>query len=249
MSLGQIGKNSAEEFFETIIYMTAYNAARDNIKTYTESIEDPILREAVESAANVAVFGGIFMLIRYEEAILNKAFALAGAAITVLIGMPKKIINKLKNSNFRGRKLGIVSKILGNAADDGVAKAHVISSQLGNFVAGRSNQYQSGSMIDSTLQVRQNVVEKDRSSMMLGKAMSENYVNSLMFKLLTSSFTANDEMMIKKILGRETGSEISVADLNKIGSFMFTQDNEGKITGLTEQFFSLINGLGYIHNK
>ena len=249
MSLQQIGKNSAEEFLETIIYMTAYNTARDSIKTYTEGIENPILREAVASAANVAVFGGIFMLIRYEEAILNKAFALAGAAITVLLGMPKKVINKLKNSNFRGKKLGIVSKILGGVADDGVAKAQVISSQLGNFVQGRGNQYQSGSMIDSTLTVRQNVVEKDRSSMMLGKAMSESYVNSLMFKLMTSSFTANDEVMIKKILGRDTTAVVSIEDMNKIGSFMFTQDTEGKITGLTEQFFSLVNGLGYVHNK
>ena len=56
MSLGQMGKNSANEFFETIIYMTAYNEARDRIKDYTESIENPILKEATESALNVAVF-------------------------------------------------------------------------------------------------------------------------------------------------------------------------------------------------
>ena len=94
MGLGQIGKNSAEEFLETIIYMTAYNEARDRIKTYTESIENPILREATESALNVAVFSGIFMIIRYEEAILDKAFKVASAIIASLMLLPKKAFQK-----------------------------------------------------------------------------------------------------------------------------------------------------------
>lgn len=249
MALGQIGKNSANEFLETIIFMTAYNEARDQIKNYTEGIENPILREATESAMNVAVFGGIFMIIRYEEALLEKAFALASSLIAILMGVGKKTLNKLKNSAFRGKKLGILSKILGGFSDDAVAKAQVVSTQLGNFISSRNNQYQSGSLIDSTLKVRGNVVEKDRSSLMLGTAMSNNYVNSLMFKLLTSSFTANDETMIKKILGRDSATLLDVEDMNKIGGFLFTKDSAGHITGLTEQFFSLVNGLGYLHNK
>lgn len=248
MGLGQIGKNSAEEFLETIIYMTAYNEARERIKTYTESIENPILREATESALNVAVFSGIFMIIRYEEAILDKAFKVASAIIASLMLLPKKAFQKLKNG-LRGRKLGILSKIFGNVGNDGVAKAQVISTQLGNFMYARGNQYQTGQLVNASMQNRQNVVERDRSSLMLGTAMADNYVNSLMFKLMTSSFTANDEQMIKKILGRDTATSLNVDDLNKIGSFMFTKDSQGHITGLTEQFFSLVNGLGYVHNK
>jgi hypothetical protein len=249
MSLGQLGKNSANEFFETIIYMTAYDAAREKIQDYTSGIENPILREAAESAANVAAFGGIFMIIRYEEAILEKAFAVASGLVAILMGVGKKAVDKLKNATFRGKKLAILSKILGGISDDGVAKAQVVTTQLGNFISSRNNQYQSGNLIDSTLKVRENVVERDRSSLMLGKGMADNYVNSLMFKLLTSSFTDNDKSMIKKILGRDASTELDIEDLNKIGSFMFVQDDTGKITGLTEQFFSLINGLGYLHNK
>ncbi|MDD5400753.1 MAG: hypothetical protein PHQ93_06180 [Sulfurimonas sp.] len=249
MALGQIGKNSASEFFETIIYMTAYSEAQKQIHHYTESIENPILREATESAMNVAVFGGIFMIIRYEEAILEKAFVVASGLVTVLMGVGKKAVDKLKNATFRGKKLGILSKILGNISDDGVAKAQVVTTQLGNFMTSRNNQYQSGNLIDSTLKVRENVVEKERSSLMLGSSMADNYVNSLMFKLMTSSFTPNDETMIKKILGRDATTTLNVDDMNKIGSFMFTKDSTGHITGLTEQFFSLVNGLGYLHNK
>jgi len=249
MSLKNIGQNSAEEFLETIIYMTAYNEAQTRIRDYTSTIDNPILREATESALNVAVFSGIFMIIRYEEAILDKIFTVVSIAVTALLGLPKKAWNKLKSSSIRGKKLGILSKVIGGIGNDGVGKAQVITTQLGNFISSRNNQYQAGTLVDASLKNRQNVVERDRSSLMLGKAMAENYTNSLMFKLLTSSFTPNDKLMIKKILGREVSTDINIDDLNKIGSFMFTTDSSGAITGLTEQFFTVVNGLGFIHNK
>jgi hypothetical protein len=162
--------------------------------------------------------------------------------------MSKKSLSKL-SSRFRGRKLGILSKILGSMGEDSTQKAMVISNTLGNFMQGRSNQYSSGSLLDGTLKMRDNVVQKDRSNLHLGKSMADNYVNSLMFKLLTSSFTANDETMIKKILGRDSATNLDIEDMNKIGSFMFTQDDNGNLTGLTEQFYSLVSGLGYVTKK
>lgn len=246
--LGSLGKNSANEFMETIIYMTAYDNATKLVHDLTDGIENPIIKEGVESASNVAVFGGIFMLIRYEEAILEKAFIIAEGAILSLLALNKKLMGKIKNS-FRGRKFGILGKILGGMTDDNTQKALVISNTLGNFMQGRSNQYSSSSLIDSTFKVRSNVVQKDKSNLDLGKSMADNYVNSLMFKTFTSSFTANDKDMIRKILGRDTLSEMTIDDMNKIGSFMFTKDDNGNLTGLTEQFFSLISGLGYVTKK
>lgn len=189
------------------------------------------------------------MLIRYEERILDLAFSLVGSVVALLLALPKKAINHLKSSSLRGRRLGIVSKIISGFSSDGVAKAQVVTSQLGNFISSRNNQYQTGNLIDSSLAMRNNVVERDRNSMQLGSEMAKNYINSSMFKLFTSSFTANDEVMLKKILGRDSTSTLSYEDMNKIGSFMFVRDSEGKITGLSEQLFSLINGLGYVHNK
>lgn len=247
--LKQLGKNSTEEFFETIIYMTAYDTAKTRIAGFVEGIEDPVLREAVESAANVAVFGGIFMLIRYEEALLDKAFKLASVAVAFLMGMPKKFASKLKNGGFRGRKLGIISKIFSGFSDDAVGKSQVITTQLGNFMSARSNQYQAGHLIQATQKGRSNVNMQNDSSMNLAKSMGDSYVNSLMFKLMTSSFTSQDKTMIRKILGRETNSALDIEDINKIGSFMFTKDDSGNLTGLTDQFFSLVQGLGYVVKK
>ncbi len=248
--LNQIGKNSAEEFMETIIYMTAYNEAHKLIQDVTKDIENPIIKEATESAMNVAAFGGIFMLIRYEEQLLEKAFAIAEIFIVALLGMKKKAFSKLgKVVRLRGSKLGILGKFLSGFTEDSAMKAQVISTVLNNQIVSRQNHYQSGSLMSATMKARDNVLQQDRSNLMLGKSMADNYVNSLMFKLLTSSFTANDKNMIRKILGRQNVDDINVDDLNKIGSFMFTTDDEGNLTGLTEQFYSLISGLGYVVKK
>ncbi|SFV58229.1 hypothetical protein MNB_SM-7-1316 [hydrothermal vent metagenome] len=248
--LKAIGKNTAEEFMETIIYMTAYDKAHKLIQDSVKDIDNPIIKEATESAINVALFGGIFMVIRYEEKLLEKAFEVAEVFILYFMGIKAKVFKKLaKVPRLRGSKLNILSKILGSFSDDGVQKAQVVSSSLNNFFASRQNSYQSGSLISSVNKTRENVLQMDRSNMMLGKTMADNYVNSLMFKLLTSSFTSNDKNMIRKILGRQNVDDINVEDLNKIGSFMFAKDDEGNITGLTEQFYSLISGLGYVVKK
>ena len=248
--LGQIGKNSAEEFMETIIYMTAYNEAHKLIQDTAQNIENPIMREAVESAMNVAAFGGIFYIIRYEEALLEKAFAIAESAIFALLMLKKKAFSKLGNVvRLRGSKLGILGKFLSGLTEDNATKAQVLSQTLNNFFVSRQNSYQSGSLLQSVSNIRDNVTQKDRSNLMLGKSMADNYVNSLMFKLLTSSFTVNDKNMIRKILGRENIDTINIDDLNKIGSFMFTTDDQGNLTGLTDQFFSLLSGLGYVVKK
>ena len=244
MALRELGKNTAEEFFETLIYMVAYEEARSMIQNFTEDIDNPYLKEAIESAMSVALFGGIFMIIQYEERILEKVFNLSSAVISALILAPKKSINKLKR--FKGRKLSIVSKILGGFNDDAVAKAQVITSQLSNFIAGRNNQYQSMQLVEGSQQIRKSVFQKEELNFQLGNAMASRYNETLIFKLLTGSFSEKDKTILKKILGTYDPSKISIEDLNKLNSFMFVKDDSGKIVGLSEAFLELVNGLGYV---
>jgi hypothetical protein len=245
MALNQIGQNATEEFFETLIYMTAYNEAVNMIKGFTGDIENPYLREAVESAFNVAVFGGIFMIIQYEEKIIEYVFNAVSGSVSVLMNIPKKTINKLKG--LKGRKFTILSKVLGGVSDNGIQKSQVIVSQLNNFIQGRNNQYQSLSLVDSTQEIRKSVYTRENMRMELASKMAQRYNETLLFKLLTSSFTANDKTILKKILGTYDPDKIDVDDLNKISNFMFVKDNNGKIIGLSEAFFELINGLGYVN--
>jgi len=246
MALKQIGQNSAEEFFETLIYMVAYEEARNLISNFTKDIDNPYLKEAVESAANVAVFGGIFLIIQYEEKIIEKVFNLASAVITSLILIPKKSLSKLRG--FRGRKLSIVSKIIGGLDDNAVGKANVVANQLGNFIAGRNNQYQSMNLVQGSQMIRKSVFQKEDINLKLGNAMASRYNDTLLFKLLTSSFTPKDKSILKKILGTYDPDKIDVDDLNKISSFMFVRDSDGHIVGLSEAFLELVNGVGYVRS-
>ena len=85
MSVGTVGRNGAEEFFETIIFMTAYEEGRKKLQSWTESIDNPILREATESAGQVILFGLVFQLIRAEEKVLEIIWGVAGVAFGWLI--------------------------------------------------------------------------------------------------------------------------------------------------------------------
>ena len=245
MALKQLGQNTAEEFFETLIYMVAYDEARQMISNFTKDIDNPYLKEAVESAMNVAIFGGIFMIIQYEEQILERVFNISSAIITSLILAPKSAISKLKR--LRGRRLSIVSKILGHFDDNSVGKAQVITSQLNNFIAGRNNQYQSMNLVEGSQLIRKSVFQKEDLNFKLGNAMASRYNETLIFKLLTGSFSENDKTIIKKILGTYNPDKIDINDLNKISSFMFVKDDSGKVIGLSQAFLELVNGLGYIN--
>ena len=211
------------------------------IKGFTEDIENPYFKEAVESAVNVAVFGGIFMIIQYEEFIIEKVFNIANGIISGLLFLPKKAIGKLKG--LKGRKLSLVSKVLSGFNDDAVGKAQVVTSQLNNFISGRNNQYQSMNLLDGSQQIRKTVFQKEDISFRLANAMASRYNETLIFKLLTATFSEQDKTILKKILGTYNPDNLDINDLNKISEFMFVKDSECKIIGLSEAFFELITDL------
>jgi len=243
--LENLGYQVVEEFFETMIMMYAMEKSHEIISEYTKDIKDPYLKEAVESALNVLTFGGIFMIIQYEEKIIEYIFNLVSGSVGVLMNMPKKTISRLKS--LKGRKLSIMSKILGNFSDDGVKKSQVIVTQLGNFIQGRNNQYQSIKLVEGAQDIRKGVYDREKIAVNLVSSVTQNYHRSMIFKLLTSSFSQNDKTILKKILGTYDPDKIDVEDLNKIASFMFVKDSEGKIVGLSQAFLELVNGLGYIN--
>ncbi|MDP3466024.1 MAG: hypothetical protein Q8R86_09680 [Sulfuricurvum sp.] len=246
---GGLGYMAAEEFLETFTYMFAYDQSKDFIKNYfpRDPNGNPYIEEAKESAVQLVTFAGIFKIIQFEEQLLEKLFNFVSAVVAGLLLISKKGIDKLKNTVRKGRIFQFMQGLIKQYGDDALQKAQLLLQWLQAYITGRSNSSQAGNLVQASQGNRQNVVERDRSAMTMGKGMADNYVNSLMFKLFTSSFTANDTTMIKRILGRDASTELNVDDMNKIGSFMFTTDINGNLTGLTEQFFQLLNGQGYIH--
>jgi len=253
MAVKQVGQNSAEEFFETILYMTAYNEAQTLIKEYTKDIENPVIKEAVESAMNVLVFGAVMHLVRYQEAIIEKVFGYAEAIALALLLKGRKIMkNSLKG--LKGSKLLSKLGFFQSSTQEDLMIAQIAVTHIGNKAHVKTfNNVQNGTSSYNALQMandtKQTIYQRENLHLNFGNAMASRYNETLLFKLFTKSFTANDEMLIKKILGRDTASVVNVNDLNQVADFLFVKDTNGQIMGLSEAFFSLVNGLAYVHNK
>ncbi|WP_456400162.1 hypothetical protein [Persephonella sp.] len=241
MGLKNIGQNSAQEFFETLIYLTAYNESLDIIKNYTKDIDNPVLREAVEDSLNVLTFGLIFYLIQTEEKFLERIFNLANSFVVFLLSPIGKYKKKIKTRGIKG----IFNALLGRfSSSDRIALSNVVVSQTSNLILARSNSYKSNSLYKSYSDTKNNIYMRENLHLNLSSNYSRQYIESLLFKMFTSSFTPNDEMLLKKILGT---TNISIDDINKVSEFLFVKDDTGKVVGLSEAFFRLVNGLGYIH--
>lgn len=248
MAVKQIGQNSAEEFFETILYMTAYQEARTIMQEYTKDIDNPILKEAIESAMSVAVFGAVFYAVQKQEQIIAKLFDLAEALFLILIVKGRSLAGKLKGK--KGTKLyRLMSWIEGNRRDN-ILEAQMIATHVGFKNVSHStngNSSKGTSAYQMQTDTKNSLYQRENLHMQFGNAMASRYNETLLFKLFTKSFTPQDEMLIKKILGRDTGAAINIDDLNQVADFMFVKDTNGKITGLSEVFLQLFNATGYMN--
>jgi len=244
----QIGQNTAEEFFETILYMTAYDATKSIMQEYTKDIDNPILEEAIESAMSVAVFGAVFYAVQKQEQVIQWLFDKAEMIVLLLVTKGRSLAGKLKGK--KGTKLfRLMSWIEGNRRDN-LSEAHMIATHVGfknNSHAINGNASNAIGAYQMQTDTKKNVYQRENLHFQFGNAMASRYNETLLFKLFTKSFTSQDEMLIKKMLGRETGAAISIADLNQVADFMFVKDTNGKVTGLSEAFFQLVNTLGYVN--
>lgn len=246
IDLKGLGENTAKEFFETLIYFTAYEEATKIIESLTKDIEDPVIREAVQSALNVLAFGLIFELIRMEEAFVERIFDIAYSLVVALIGYGKAI----KRRFLKGRGIkAFFRSILGGFLDKSELVAQLVVMQAGNQVLARQSIYNSAGhqgLFGTYLETKKYLIERESHHFEVANSMTKRYVETLLFKLFTANFTERDKTLLKKILNK---SDIDIQDINKISEFMFVKDDKGNIIGLSKAFIELVNGLGYLHNK
>jgi len=244
----QIGQNTAEEFFETILYMTAYDATKSIMQEYTKDIDNPILKEAIESAMSVAVFSAVFYAVQKQEQMIQWLFDKAEALFLVLLVKGKNLMRRARG--MKGTKAyRMLNFLIGNNQDN-LSTAQIVATHVGfKNVSHASNSGTSRGIGAYQMQTdtKNSIYQRENLHFQFGNAMASRYNETLLFKLFTKSFTSQDEMLIKKMLGRETGAAISIADLNQVADFMFVKDTNGKVTGLSEAFFQLVNTLGYVN--
>lgn len=251
MPLGSVGKNSAEEFFETILYMTAYEESKTIIREFTKDIESPVMKEALESSLNVLVFGMVMHAVQKQEALIGKIFDLAEVLFALLLINPaKKAYNKLKN--LKGVKLTHKMGFFQSSNQENLMTAQIVATHQGfKGVSGASVSSSNNTLGSYQMQLdtKNSLYNRENMHMNMGNNMASRYNETLMFKLMTKSFTPQDETLMKKILGRDSASVLSMDDLNHMADFMYIKDSNGKLIGLSQQFMELVNGLGYLHNK
>ncbi len=242
-----LGQNTAEEFFQTLLYFTAFEEARHIISGLTKDIEDPALREAVESALNVLAFGLIFELMRMEENFIERIFNIASSLVIALLGYGRLI----KQRFFRGGRgiKGVFKALFGGFLDNSTAVAQVVVSQTTNQMLARQSVYNSAGsqgLFGDYMDTKRYIVDREKYHLEVADKMTKRYIETLLFKLFTANFTEQDKTILRKILNK---SSVDIEDINKISEFMFVRDSQGKVVGLSKAFLELLNGLGYLHNK
>lgn len=250
MAVNQIGQNSAQEFFETFIYGVGYEEGRDQISSFTKEVDSPILKDAIESSMNVLVFGAIMYAVQKQEALIAKIFDAAEVLLFALVGKVNKYANKLKGK--KGTKLHRFISFLQGSNQENLMTAQVIATHVGNknlAHATNGNASNAVSAYQMQLDTKNSLYQREQLHMNLGNNMTSRYNETLMFKLFTKSFTENDKLLLKKILGRDSTAVLDIADINQICDFMFVKDSGGNLIGLAETMYRLLNGLGYLNKK
>ena len=247
MALSSIGSNATEEFFETILYGTAYNEAQSQIKEVTKDVDNELLQDAIQSSMTILASGVMMILLRKQEQLIDAIFDRTKIIVLALIGTDffDKVKNRLKK--FKGVKLLKRMGFISSQKTDRIAVAQIVST----IGVGQTNSVNvKNSSLDiqkNTLTQKNYILEKEKHQFSVGSEKAKSYQQTLLFKLFTKNFTDNDKTIIKKIIGKNSSAQISIEDMNKVADFMFVTDNNGEITGLSEQMFQLLNGMGYVH--
>ena len=259
---------AGEEFIEEIMFGATYAYVMPKVRDYI-SKEFPdekdekghtkpnIMKDAVESAINVIVMGVLFMIVRYEEAFLEKLFAFSRTAILGIYGGARTALNFIKE-RIKGKRGVAARSMFSKFGDDVQSKALIaqnIHLEASNIIEARQTQYISTQSYMPSAQAMDTVVARQQYQEFVGSAKAQTRLQLAMFKLLSATFNESDKQTLRtiyKTIDPSGGFDPEKADidkLNKISEFMFVKDESGHITGLSAAFMELINGLSYVHNK
>lgn len=240
-NIGQMGVN---EVFEDLAYNVAYGEIYNKLNKVIP-LDDGYLKDALQSGAAVMFSGALMLYMNKQEQFIKGVTDKVLLSLAVVFGNVgghiKKQLGKLK-----GRKLSILSKVFFRANSEQIEQAKMVIA-YGDMIH-QGQQVGTGTFLNHIASTNSSVssVASNTQKLDYAKAKLDATHKSLLLKLFTSRFTADDIDMIKKMTGK---ANVDIDNLNKIANFMYVTDDNGNITGLTEQFMTMLNGLGYLNNK
>ncbi|HDX6330717.1 hypothetical protein [Campylobacter fetus] len=240
-NIAQMGVN---EVFEDLAYNVAYGEVYNKLNSVIP-LDDGYLKDAVQSGLSVMFSGALMIWMQRQDKFITIIFSsISASVISSLSGIGSIIKGKL--SRMVGRKLKIASRAGSSSMDERIAKAKLYVEYGSMIHNGQlvSNTY--GGTSSSLSGIPNINISSNTQKLEYAKAKLDSTHKNLLLKLFTSRFTADDIDMIKKMTGK---ANVDIDNLNKIANFMYVTDDSGNITGLTEQFMTMLNGLGYLNNK
>ena len=233
-----------EEIFEDLTYNVAYNEVLTRLKN--NGMDDGILKDAIESGITIMFSSALMLYMQKQEALLQKIVDSVIALLVVALNPLSSKVKGLARKFFKGAKAGIISRFLGVSTEARVGFAQVVTTGANAMFNSRQTENQFFHRASYIQQQKNQLIATKDQQLAYAKAKADSFNQTLMFKLLTSKFTATDKELLRKITG---SSSIDIEQINKVGEFMFTKDDKGEIVGLSEAFMQMLNGLGYFHNK
>ena len=233
-----------EEIFEDLTYNVAYDVVLKKLKD--NGMDDGILKDAIDSGITIMFSSALMLYIQKQEEVLQKIINAASTLFVTALSPLTRVAKGLARKFFKGAKAGIISNFLGVSTEARVGFAQAVATGANAMFNSRQSGSQSYHRANMSLQQRELLLHSKDQQLAYAKAKADSFNQTLMFKLLTSKFTATDKELLRKITG---SSSIDIDQINKVADFMWVKDDKGDIVGLSEAFMQMLNGLGYFHNK
>jgi hypothetical protein len=244
-SSSQILKLGVDEMFEDLTYNIAYGEVLKRLKA--SGMDNSMLEDAINSGLTIMFSAALMKYIQTQEkildVILNSAISLLVVILNPFVGAAKNLVKRFA----KGVKLGFLSKFIGISAEARVGYAQVVTSGANAMFNSKQAENQHFQHATYSHQKKSELLHSKDQQLAYAKAKADSFNQTLLFKLFASKFTAADKEIIRKMTGGS--ADIDIEKLNEIANFMWVTDSAGNITGLSEAFIQMLNGLGYFHNK
>lgn len=260
--MSEIAKNTVTNMAEDLTMLVGYSMVNGWI---TEKLSaefppetDPVTGKQKTNYALEVLSGGasfLFMsammeVIRREETFVHYVFAAGEAVIMVLYARNKSMFETIGKTitKYTGIKAAKRLKLFDSHTDVTNSFVGQVYQAMQTILHGRDSSESVASTIQASNSSQDTAINREAHDLRFASLNNKAFIDSFMIKIMSGNFTQTDEIILKKVLGRENFSTVpvSIDELNSVRDFMVIKDSNGKFVGLTKGLVDLLNGLGFL---
>ena len=230
------------EMAETALSMGLSSQRRTVVEGITNNIESEFLTDVIQDGVGAGLGYLTGKVMQAQDELLNKAFSSGGALVTAWYSR-SFIKNKLKG--LKGRKLGMLSKILGDtdkSVEESRLMADFVKMDIDSSVSSH-NPVASHNALEGRIKKESLEVSKEGVRSQLAGLQINGMRDTFEMKIKTSSFFISDKSLIKNRTGMTKVTKKDIAKLNALSSSMVFEDSEGNWIGGNQAMAELLNGM------